>query len=81
MYQPIGIINAGKVPGLESILYYMNENLFSKDDPAMNEHHYHIQKNSITKKHITYTMMIQPKHIILKTTYIPMNIITIKNNM
>ena len=44
MYQLIGIINGGKVPGLESILNYMNENLFSKDDTALNERHYHITK-------------------------------------
>ena len=35
MYQLIGIINDEQVPGLESILNYMNEYLFSKDDPAM----------------------------------------------
>ena len=44
MYQPIGIIHDEQVSGLESILNYMNENLFSKDDPAINEHHYHITK-------------------------------------
>ena len=35
-----------KVGGLESLLNYMNEDLFSKGDPAINGHHYHI-----TKKH------------------------------
>ena len=44
MYQLIGIINDDKVPGLGSILNYMNEHLFSKDDQAINEHHYHITK-------------------------------------
>ena len=44
MYQLIGI-NCEKVPGLASILNYMNENPISKDDPAINEHHYHITKN------------------------------------
>ena len=42
MHQSMGIVNGGKVPGLESILNYMNENLFSKDDPATIENHYHI---------------------------------------
>ena len=41
MYQFIGDINGTKVPGLESLLSYMSENSFSKDDPAINEHHYH----------------------------------------
>ena len=44
MYQLIGIINGGKVPGLESISNCMNEHSFSKDNPAINEHHYHITK-------------------------------------
>ena len=43
MYKFIGAINDTKV-GLESLLNYMNENFFSKDDPAINEHHYHITK-------------------------------------
>ena len=42
MYQSIGITNDEKVPGLESISNYMNDNFFRKDDPAINEHHYHI---------------------------------------
>ena len=44
MYQFIGDINDTKAGGLESLLNYMNENFFSKDDPAINEHHYHITK-------------------------------------
>ena len=44
MYQFIGDINDTKVAGLESLLNYMNEDFFSKDDPAINEHHYHITK-------------------------------------
>ena len=46
MYQVIGDINDTKAGGLESLLNYMNENFFSKDDPAINEHHYHITKNN-----------------------------------
>ena len=44
MYQFIGGINDTKVGGLESLLSYMNETLFTKDGPAINEHHYHITK-------------------------------------
>ena len=44
MYQLTGIINDEQVGGIESLLNYMNEHLFSKDDPAINEHHYHITK-------------------------------------
>ena len=40
----IGDINDTEVRGLESLLNYMNENFCSKDDPAMNEHLYHITK-------------------------------------
>ena len=39
MYQFIGDINGTEVAGLESLLNYMSENFFSKDDPAINEHH------------------------------------------
>ena len=44
MYQFMGIINDEQVPGLENIFNYMNEHLFSKDGPAINEHHCHITK-------------------------------------
>ena len=46
MYQHIGVINDEKVLALERIIYYMNDNCFSKDDPAINEHHYHITKKT-----------------------------------
>ncbi len=39
-----------KVCGLESLLNYMNENFFTKDDPAINEHHYHITKNQYNEE-------------------------------
>ena len=42
MYQFIGDINDTKVAGLGSLLNYMNKNFFSKDEPAVNEHRYHI---------------------------------------
>ena len=44
MSQLIGGINDEKVGGLEPLLNYMNGNCFTKDDPAINEHHYHITK-------------------------------------
>ena len=47
MYQFIGDINDTKVAGLESLLHYMNENSVSKGAPAVNEHDYHITKNTI----------------------------------
>ena len=55
MYQFIGDINDRKVAGLEPLLNYMNENSFSKDEPSVNEHHYNITKNNITKKQIIFT--------------------------
>ena len=42
MYQFIGDIHDERVPGLESIINYINDNLFSKADPAVNEHYYNI---------------------------------------
>ena len=47
MYQFLGDINDTKVAGLASLLNYMNENLFSKDEPAVNEHYYNITKKTI----------------------------------
>ena len=44
----------------------MNENFFSNDEPAINEHHYRITKNNITKKQITFTTQIKPKRLTLK---------------
>ena len=76
MYQLIGIMHDGQMLGLESMFNFMNEHFFSKDDPAINEHHYHITKNN-TKKHISYTRYIKPKHITLKITDVQMSIIAI----
>ena len=50
MYQFIGDINGTKVAGLESLLNYMSENFFTKDDPAINEHHYHITKKQYNEE-------------------------------
>ena len=38
------VILTTQVAGLESLIIYMNENFFSKNGPAVNEHHYHITK-------------------------------------
>ena len=56
MYQFICIVSGEKVLGLDSIWKYMHESFFSKGDPAINEHHYHITKSNIAKQHITYTV-------------------------
>ena len=39
-----------QVGGLESLLNYMNQNFFIKDDPAINEHHYHITKKQYNEE-------------------------------
>ena len=49
MYQFIGDINDEKV-GLESLLNYMNENFYSKDNPLINEHNYHITKKQYNEE-------------------------------
>ena len=50
MYQFIGDINGTKAGGLEPLLSYMNENFFTKDDPAINGHHYHITKKQYNEE-------------------------------
>ena len=50
MYQFIGIVNDEKAGGVESLLNHMNENFFGKDDPATNEHHYHITKKQYNEE-------------------------------
>ena len=56
MYQFIGDINDTKVAGLESLLNYMNENLFSKDEPAVNEHHCHITRKQYNQEFTTHNI-------------------------
>ena len=56
MYQFIGEINDTKVGGLESLLNYMNENFFSKDEPAVNEHHYHITRKQYNQDCSTHSI-------------------------
>ena len=50
MYQFIGEIGGTKVGGLESLLNCMNENFFSKGDPAINEHRFHLTKNQYNEE-------------------------------
>ena len=50
MYQFIGDINDTKVAGLETLLNYMSENFFAKDDPAVNEHHCHITRKQYNEE-------------------------------
>ena len=56
MYQFIGDISDTKVPGLESLLTFMSEALFSKDDEAVNEHHYHITRKQYNQDFTTHNM-------------------------
>ena len=80
MYQFIGDINDSEVAGLESLLNYMNENFFSKDKPAVNEHQYHITKNNIMKIYIIFIISIKISLITLRIIDIQMIIIIIKSN-
>ena len=66
MYQFIGETSDTTVGGLEPLLNYMTDNFFSKDDPAINEHHYHITKNNTMNIYIIFAMSIKAKHLILR---------------
>ena len=56
MCQFIGPINGTKVGGLESLLNYMNENFCSKDELAVNEHHYHITRKRYNQEFSTHSL-------------------------
>ena len=56
MYQFTGTINDTRVAGLESLLKYINENSFSKDEPAVNEHHYHITRKQYNQYFTTHNL-------------------------
>jgi hypothetical protein len=73
----MGDINDTKVGGLESLLNYMNENFFSKEEPAVNEHHYHITKKQYNEE--TNNIYNIDKHITLRIIDIQMIIIIIKS--
>ena len=81
MYQSIGETSDTKVGGFERLLNYMNENFFSKDDPAINEHHYHIVKNTTVKKHMIFTISIKNKTFNSKNNRFLNSSISIKNKM
>ena len=50
-YQLIGEINYDEeIPGLESVLNYMNAFPLNKHDPAINEHHHHITKKQYNQE-------------------------------
>ena len=56
IYQFTGTINDTRVAGLESLLNYINENFFSKDEPAVNEHHYHITRKQYNQDFTTHNL-------------------------
>ena len=81
MYQFLGDINDTKVAGLESILNYINDNLFSKADPAVNEHCYNTtNKQYIMTIYIIYLVSIKVNNITLINIDIHMNIIIINKH-
>ena len=81
MYQFIGHINDTTVAGLESLLNYMNENFFSKDEPAVNEHQYHVTIKQYTEETHNIYNIDKSNLITLSITAIQMNIITIVINV
>ena len=56
MYQFLGDINDTKVAGLESLLSYIHENFFSKDQPAVNNHNYHITRKLYNQDFSTHNI-------------------------
>ena len=73
IYQFIGDINDAEVGGLESLLNYVNENSFSKAEPAINEHHHHIIKKQ-------YNEEAHGIYIIDKATHLTLRIIGFQLN-
>ena len=80
MYQCMCIFNDEKVGGLEPLLKYMMESFFSKDGPAINEHHYRIIKQQYNEEAHNVYNINKTKGMILNMIDIQMNIIT-KHNM
>ena len=66
MYQFIGDINDTKVGGLESLLSY--DNCFSKDEPAVNEHHYHFTIKQYNQDVTTHSIYNDDKSKFYKTS-------------
>ena len=50
LYQFIGDITGTKVGGLESLLNYMNETFYTKDNPLIKQHSYHITKKQYNEE-------------------------------
>ena len=78
MYQFIGDTNDTKVGGLEPLLNYMNENLFTKDDPAIHEHHYHITKKQYNEETNNIYNIGKAKRLTLRIIGFSSNNISIK---
>ena len=81
MYQFIGYINGTKVSGLESLLNYMNENFFSKDEAAINEHHYRITKKQYNEEAHNIYNIDKSKTFNIKNNRFPTEQYFDKNNM
>ena len=64
MCQFIGPINDEQVGGLESLLNYMNENFISKDEPAVNEHRYHIRRKQYNQDFTTHNIYNIDKKVV-----------------
>ena len=69
MYQLTGIIKDTKVGGLESLLNYMNENFFNKNEPAVNEHNYHITRKRYNQDLTTHNIRNVDKSRYYKKPY------------
>ena len=81
MYQFIGDINDTKVAGLESLLNYMSENFFTKDGPAINEHHYHITKKQYNEEANNIYNIGKSKTLTLIMIHFYLDNLSIKTNV
>ena len=68
MCQSIGPTNDETLLGLESLLDFMTENFFTKGDPAINEHQYHITKQQYNEEIHNIYNIDKTKHLILRPT-------------
>ena len=80
MYQFIGEINDTKVGCLESLLNYMNDNLFSKDESAGNEHQYHTTRKPYNQDFSTHNIYNVDKSKSYKTNNHNFNGTQVYNN-
>ena len=67
-----------KVAGLESLLNYMNENFCSKDEPAINQHHYRIIKKQYNEETNNIYNIDKSKTFNIKSNIFQLNNISIK---